>query len=76
MNLKLLRFLVVPLATAMSLMLPAAVLGQQPVQTGTQTATWEESKIRPFRVNVLEKSARRPPPPPRGDAVARSGDGR
>jgi pimeloyl-ACP methyl ester carboxylesterase len=55
MNLKSLRFLVVSLAAAMSLMLLAAVLAQQPAQTGTQTATREDSKIRPFRVNVPEK---------------------
>jgi pimeloyl-ACP methyl ester carboxylesterase len=56
MNLKSLRFFVVSLATAMSLVLPAAVLGQQSPQAGTQTAAREESKIRPFRVKVPEKA--------------------
>jgi pimeloyl-ACP methyl ester carboxylesterase len=56
MNLKLLRFLVAPLATAMSLVLPAALLGQQSAQAGTQTATREDSKVRPFRVNVPEEA--------------------
>jgi pimeloyl-ACP methyl ester carboxylesterase len=39
MNLKLLRFLVVPLAAAMSLTPLAAVLAQQLTQTGTETAS-------------------------------------
>jgi pimeloyl-ACP methyl ester carboxylesterase len=56
MKLKLLRFLVVFLATALSLMLPAAAFSQQAAQTEKQTASREGSRIRPFRVNVPEKA--------------------
>ncbi|MFL6333019.1 MAG: epoxide hydrolase family protein [Pyrinomonadaceae bacterium] len=50
------------LLTAMSLTLPAAVLAQQPAQTGTQApaAAWtragEDDAVRPFRVRVPQKA--------------------
>lgn len=56
MNFKLLRFLVVPLAAAMSLTPLAAVLAQQLTQTGTETAASEDGTLRPFRVNVAEEA--------------------
>ncbi len=56
------RLIVVILAAAVSLTVPAAVLAQQPAQTGTQaksaakTLAGEGDSIRPFRVNVPEES--------------------
>jgi hypothetical protein len=56
------RCLVVLLAAAMSLTLPAAVSAQQPAKTGTQTRSaaivlaGEGDSIRPFRVHVPQEA--------------------
>ena len=55
MNLESLRFLVVPLAAAMSLTPLAAVLVRLS-RTGKETAASEDGIVRPFRVNVPEES--------------------
>ncbi len=56
------RLIVVILAAAVSLTVPAAVTAQQPAQTGTQarsaakTLASEDDSIRPFRINVPQEA--------------------
>jgi hypothetical protein len=56
MSLKLSRCLVVLFAAAISLTPLAAVVAQQPAQTGTEMGEGEDGSVRPFRVNVPEEA--------------------